>query len=300
MTALEPIPVKLQLHGVDHTARPTWKLRETIEFYRDKLGLPLIHVISARGWGPKTHPDFLHFFFDSGKGSTIAFFYYLGSQQPQTLDGRSEMRPAPDDHVFDATHTAWEVESAGELQAWKHKLEAQGLNVSVETRHEVIESIYVRDPNGYFIEFTRKLRPLGELDASDGLLTLQAALDAEDQAHSEGRRMTEIDEVWARKAQLIDAQVGGGSAAIRLYIPQVEEFSSIVKDAANRSDCRVVPMTGYDRIDADAPIEFRRSVLALKPAIWYGLFTGGVHGTIEILDRDRVVITPPLAGPAGM
>jgi hypothetical protein len=54
-------------------------------------------------------------------------------------------------------------------------------------------------------------------------------------------------------------------------------------------------MTGYDRIDAEAPIEFRRSVLGVKPAIWYGLFTGGVHGTIEILDRDLVRIAPALA-----
>ena len=56
---------RLTLLGVDHTARPTWRLRETVEFYRDKLGLPLVHVISARGWGPTTHPDFLHFFFDN-------------------------------------------------------------------------------------------------------------------------------------------------------------------------------------------------------------------------------------------
>ena len=48
---------RLTLLGVDHTARPTWRLRETVEFYRDKLGLPLVHVISARGWGPTTHPD---------------------------------------------------------------------------------------------------------------------------------------------------------------------------------------------------------------------------------------------------
>ncbi len=58
-----------------------------------------------------------------------------------------------------------------ELQAWKQRLEAQGLRSSVETTREVIESIYVRDPNGYFIEFTRKLRPLDALDARDGALT---------------------------------------------------------------------------------------------------------------------------------
>ena len=75
---MPPLP-PLTLRGVDHTARPTWKLRETIEFYRDKLGLPLVHVISARGWGPATHPDFLHLFFDSGNGSSIAFFYSFGT-----------------------------------------------------------------------------------------------------------------------------------------------------------------------------------------------------------------------------
>lgn len=282
----------LTLHGVDHTARPTWKLRETIEFYRDKLGLPLVHVISARGWGPATHPDFLHFFFDSGNGSTIAFFYYLGTDQPATLNGRDKAPPLPDDHVFDATHTAWLVDSAEELHAWKHRLEAQGLNVSVETRHEVIESIYVRDPNGYFIEFTRKLRPLVELDATDAALTLQAAIDAEASAAREGRRVRSVDEVWARKAELVGEAGTASAAAVQIFVPQVDEFSSIVKDAAARSDCRVRHGQGYDCIEADGPVEFRRKTLGVKPAIWYGLFTGGVKGRIEVLDRDRVLIVP--------
>lgn len=282
----------LTLHGVDHTARPTWKLRETVEFYRDKLGLPLVHVISARGWGPATHPDFLHFFFDSGNGSTIAFFYYLGAEPPAVLEGRAAMKPLPEDHVFDATHTAWLVDSEAELQAWKQRLEAQGLNVSVETRHEVIESIYVRDPNGYFIEFTRKLRPLDEIDATDAALTLQAAIEAEDAAASAGRRVAAVDEIWSRKAALLDASQGAGAAPVRIYVPQVDEFAAIVADAAARSDCRVVPLQGYHRIEASGPVEFRRKTLGLKPAVWYGLFTGGVHGRIEVLDRDRVRIAP--------
>ena len=282
----------LTLKGVDHTARPTWKLRETIEFYRDKLGLPLVHVISARGWGPATHPDFLHFFFDSGNGSTIAFFYYLGTDQPAALEGRAAMKPLPEDHVFDATHTAWLVDSAEELQAWKQRLEAQGLNVSVETRHEVIESIYVRDPNGYFIEFTRKLRPLETIDASDAALTLQAALEAEDAAARTGKRVTAVDEIWSRKAALLDQQAGRSGAGVRIYVPKVDEFGSIVEDAASRNDCRVVSQDGYDCIESDSPIEFKRKTLGLKPAVWYGLFTGGVHGLVEVLDRDRAVIAP--------
>ena len=281
----------LTLRGVDHTARPTWKLRETIEFYRDKLGLPLVHVISARGWGPATHPDFLHFFFDSGNGSTIAFFYYLGTDEPAAMAGRDQAPPLPDDHVTDATHTAWLVDSAEQLHAWKQRLEAQGLNVSVETRHEVIESIYVRDPNGYFIEFTRKLRPLGEVDVADAALTLQAAVEAESAAARRGQRVTAIDAVWAHKAALLDAR-RPGDAGVRIYVPKVDEFAAIVRDAAGRDDCRVAAIDGYDLIEADRPIEFQRKALGLKPAVWYGLFTGGLRGRIEEFGRDRVRIAP--------
>ncbi|VCU69474.1 Glyoxalase/Bleomycin resistance protein/Dioxygenase superfamily protein [Pigmentiphaga humi] len=293
MTASVTAP-PLALHGVDHTARPTWKLRETIAFYRDILGLPLVHVISARGWGPATHPDFLHFFFDSGNGSTIAFFYYLGSRPPEGMRDRPEMPPLPDDHVFDATHTAWLVDSQDELKAWKKKLEAAGLTVSVETTHEVIESIYVRDPNGYFIEFTRKLRPLDDVDALDAKLTLQAAVEAEQAAEREGRRVGDIGEIWRRKAELVAARSGQNDAdgKVRIFIPKVREFSSIVNDARARPDCRVLDQGEYDCIESDGPIEFGRKALGLKPAIWYGLFTGGVQGRIDVLDRDRVRIVP--------
>jgi catechol 2,3-dioxygenase-like lactoylglutathione lyase family enzyme len=284
----------LTLKGVDHTARPTWKLRETIEFYRDTLGLPLVHVISARGWGPATHPDFLHFFFDSGNGSTIAFFYYLGSEQPAALEGRAAMKPLPEDHVFDATHTAWLVDGEDALHAWKQKLEAAGLNVSVETRHEVIESVYVRDPNGYFIEFTRKLRPLGQVDAQDAALTLQAAVDAEAAAQAAGQRVTRIDDIWSRKAALLAgrASTPAASEAVRIFVPRVEEFVTLVEAARKRPACRVSSIDGFDLIEAVAPVEFSRRELGLKPAVWYGLFTGGVRGTIEVFDRERVRIAP--------
>jgi catechol 2,3-dioxygenase-like lactoylglutathione lyase family enzyme len=292
MSARSSVPSRLVLRGVDHSARPTWKLRETVEFYRDTLGLPLVHVISARGWGPSTHPDFLHFFFDSGNGSTIAFFYYLGSDEPASLQGRAGQAPWPEDHVFDATHTAWLVQDAEELRAWKERLEARGLNVSVETTHEVIESIYVRDPNGYFIEFTRKLRPLTEIDACDAALTLQAAVEAEEQAARAGRRVTRIDEVWARKAALLDRERDAG---VRILVPQVEEFASLVQAARTRSACRVSTVPGYHVIEAEEPVEFGRRELGLKPAVWWGLFTGGLRGRIETFDRDRVRIVPQAA-----
>lgn len=286
-----PASARLALRGVDHTARPTWKLRETIAFYRDILGLPLVHVISARGWGPATHPDFLHFFFDSGQGSTIAFFYYLGEDEPASMTGRPGRAPAPEDHVFDATHTAWQVASVEELRAWKARLEAHGLNVSVEVAHEVIESIYVRDPNGYFIEFTRKLRSLNAVDADDAALTIRAALEAEAAAQAAGQRLTRIDTVWAHKAALIQAQTPAARAPVEIYVPAVPEFASLV-DCARAYGCRVTPGATHTVIAADGPVEFTRRQLGLKPAVWWGLFTGGIHGRIESYDRDRVRIVP--------
>jgi catechol 2,3-dioxygenase-like lactoylglutathione lyase family enzyme len=288
--------VRLRLGGVDHTARPTWKLKETVEFYRDSLGLPLIHTVSARGWGTGAHPDFLHFFFDSGHGSTIAFFYYLNSDAPETLRGRSKMRPAPDDHVFDATHTAWLVDTAEELHTWRQRLLDKGVEVSAETRHEVIESIYFRDPNGYFLEITRKLRPLNSVDALDASLTLDAAIQLEDEARSTGSRVTKIDSIWTRKAQLLTVHAGDtrlNNAILRLFVPDLPEFAAIVTVANQQPSCKVTaPIAGYHVIEANEPLEFTRKELGLKPAVWYGLFTGGLQGRIESFDRDRVRLLP--------
>lgn len=285
----------LTLRGVDHTARPTWRLRETVEFYGDMLGLPLVHVISARGWGPATHPDFLHFFFDSGNGSTIAFFYYLGSEEPSDMRERAAARPLPDDHVADATHTAWLVAGPDALRAWKERLEAQGLDVSVETRHEVIESVYVRDPNGYFVEFTHKLRPLTALDATDARLTLQAAMALEDAARAGGNPLETVEGIWNRKAAILAEHGITSSAPVRIAVPRVAEFAPLVRAAKEHPDCRVTEDKEYDLIEADRPVEFERKALGFKPALWYGMLTGGVHGRIERFDRDVLRIAPAQA-----
>lgn len=190
--------ISLALHGVDHTARPTWKLNETVEFYRDVLGLPLVHAITARGWGPPGHHDFLHFFFDAGKGATIAFFYYIGSERPEKY--------TPEEHHFYfATHTAWAVEGENELIKWKETLEKRGIKISPYTRHEILESIYFTDPNGYPVEITRRLRDTELIDEVDARLTMQAAMEVESEARAASRLIDNIDAVWRRKAKLVNA-----------------------------------------------------------------------------------------------
>jgi catechol 2,3-dioxygenase-like lactoylglutathione lyase family enzyme len=188
------------LQGVHHTARPTWKLAETVHFYRDVMGLKICHAITAKGWGPEDHPDFLHFFFDSGNGSTIAFFYYLGSQRPAD--------PVPWDHwLYRSVHTAWRVLERSTLMAWKERLESFGYEVMV-VRHEILESIYVTDPNDYMIEISWQMRSLGRNDAVDARLTLEAAIDIEKQT---SRPVQVIDEIWRAKARLVEQHAASGA-----------------------------------------------------------------------------------------
>ena len=184
----------LPLAGVHHTARPTWKLAETVHFYRDLLGLPLIHAISAKGWGPQDHADFLHFFFDSGNGSTIAFFYYIGTEPPEFA------LPRPD-YRYKATHTAWRVESREQLLDGRAKVEAAGIQLNYQIRHEVIESIYFNDPNGYSIEITWQVRPFTATDHADAARTIEAGMALERAEQAGGADFRSIEQVWRRKGE---------------------------------------------------------------------------------------------------
>jgi catechol 2,3-dioxygenase-like lactoylglutathione lyase family enzyme len=265
------------LNGVHHTARPTWKLRETVEFYRDKLGLPLVHAISARGWGPDNHPDFLHFFFDSGNGSTIAFFYYIGAEQP-------EYTKPVDDYRSRATHTAWHVDSLDELQAWRQRLEVHGVPLKYQLRHELIESIYFSDPNGYPIEITVAVRPMNELDAADAGRTLEAAMALEDGERRGGTKFGSVDQVWRRKA---DEETHDAV----LYVLDVPEFAALIEACkAERRYELSGPTDGYWRLRSPDRLVFERKALGFVPALWNAALTGGFAGDVAVFDRNRLEI----------
>ena len=190
---VEPIAASV-LKGVHHTARPTWKLKETVHFYRDVLGLKLCHAICARGWGPEEHPDFLHFFFDSGQGSTIAFFYYLKTDKPHDNVPQGTF-------VYNSVHTAWRVDTREELLAWKEGLEGKGYEI-MHVPHEILESIYVTDPNGYVVEIAWQVREMNSYDEVDARLTLEAAIAI---GEDSGDRLQAVDQVWRRKARMVEA-----------------------------------------------------------------------------------------------
>ena len=182
------------LSGVHHTAFATWKPKETVEFYRDILDLKPIHAITAKGWGRDTHPDFVHFFFDAGAGSAIAFFYYIGTEPTVEPAG-------PRGYLGMARHTAWTVETEAELDAWAARLKSKGVNVSEAIQHEVIRSLYFRDPNGYPLEISLTTRIPDDRDAADAALTIQAMIETF--ADDEGSETKTIEDMWRRKGELV-------------------------------------------------------------------------------------------------
>lgn len=94
------------------------------------------------------------------------------------------------------------------------------------------------------------------------------------------------------KTQLVGQHEQAESAAVRVFVPRVDEFSSLIRSAEQHPDCKVLAGKDYDIIQASGPIEFERKALGLKPALWYGMFTGGLHGRIERFDRDIVRLVP--------
>lgn len=187
--------------GVDHAAFPTFDPVATVQFYRDTLGFPVVHSICAAGWGPEDHPDFIHFFFDIGNDDRIAFFYYFDLPAPDTSRGKGDVyaRFGADTPEFfvRSRHIALHVESEEHLLEYRRRLDASAWPVEMQIQHETIESIYTHDPNGYFFEITRALRPVTPQEDLDANLTIDALVDVLQQPGGS------MDALLVRKAELI-------------------------------------------------------------------------------------------------
>lgn len=179
--------LRLSVDGVDHLAFVTWKPRETYEFYTRILAMPLVHAITATGWITADYPDFVHFFFDMGRGNRIAFFYYFGLAEEDP----------PTDLMHRSRHLAFHVDTSDELLAWRAHLKAQGVRVTTPLPHELIESIYFDDPNGIQLEITRPLREMSGIDSRDAELTMRSLIDVSESPEPSAQAL------WQRKAELV-------------------------------------------------------------------------------------------------
>ncbi|MCX2779125.1 VOC family protein [Microbulbifer thermotolerans] len=155
---------------IHHVAYRCRDAKETVEFYRDLLGMEFMLAIAEDKVPSTGEPDpYMHVFLDAGMGNVLAFFELPNSPEM----GRDENTPKWVQHI------ALEVESMDELLAAKEKLENAGIDVVGPTNHTIFQSIYFFDPNGHRIEL--------------------AANTAEPGMHEELKRVAEdMLEEWSR------------------------------------------------------------------------------------------------------
>lgn len=124
--------------GVHHVAFIAKDVEQTILFYQETLGFPLVELVENRDYRGSSH-----FFFDIGHQNLLGFFDFPGHDHPafqETIGGLQ--------------HLALSV-SAEQFDAARARLDAAGIEYLGPDRG-VDDSLYIRDPNGMGIEFYRE------------------------------------------------------------------------------------------------------------------------------------------------
>ena len=133
----------MNIQRIHHVAYRCRDAKQTVEWYRQHLGMDFVLAI-AEDQVPSTHaPDpYMHIFMDAGGGNVLAFFELPNA----AAMGRDEATP---DWV---QHLALKVATVAELEETKVRLQAAGIEVVGITDHTIFKSIYFFDPNGHRVE----------------------------------------------------------------------------------------------------------------------------------------------------
>ncbi|HCA87975.1 MAG TPA: VOC family protein [Streptomyces sp.] len=124
--------------GVHHVAFICRDVEETVRFYQEFLGFPLVEIVENRDYRGSTH-----FFFDIGHGNLLGFFDFPGHEHPpitETIGGVQHLALSVGDEQYAAARAA--LDAAG--------TEYVGPDRGVE------DSLYFRDPNGVPVELYRE------------------------------------------------------------------------------------------------------------------------------------------------
>ena len=141
---------KVRTQGLHHAAYLTKDMDATVKFYHDLLDMPLVVTLALPAPDPfagqiPVRGDVAgtrHYFFDCGNGACLAFFSWN-----ETFGDTS-----PDVGVMH--HISLQISSEEELYALKAKLEKNGIKVTNVIDHFFCKSIYFRDPNGIYLEYS--------------------------------------------------------------------------------------------------------------------------------------------------
>ncbi len=187
----------IQLAGTDHISVIGSNEADTIEFYRDLLGMPL--VLRQPNLDD---PDQTHLFFDTGDGRILTFF---------VADGR-ESNPQPHRHrVGSVHHLSFSVEPERFVET-REALEATGHGYN-EFDRGIFHSLYTRDHNGLTLELATDKFSVpddrrGEVLATAQRLRVDDGAEYAEERHLEAA-LEELD-IESEKYELPDADSGVG------------------------------------------------------------------------------------------
>ncbi len=157
----------MKTNGINHLALVCRDMAETVKFYTQALGMPLVKTVGLPDGGQ-------HFFFDCGGGSLLAFFWWPDA--PPAAPGIASVKAFPMEPktaVGSMNHVAFDLDES-ELEGSITRLQAAGVQVSVpvvvnhddspmgvaQAMHDGVwvRSVYFRDPNGIMLEYAAVLR----------------------------------------------------------------------------------------------------------------------------------------------
>jgi catechol 2,3-dioxygenase-like lactoylglutathione lyase family enzyme len=132
---------RMQLRGLHHVTAISSDLDRTIAFYRDLLGLAVVHD------GPSDDdPQARHVWFsalDSGAGALLSFMHY--PELPAAVVG-----------IGSTHHFALVVDTPEEQEAWRDYLREHGVDCTEIFDRGPFKSIYIRDPDGHIVEIATR------------------------------------------------------------------------------------------------------------------------------------------------
>lgn len=123
------------VRGVHHIALICRDVEETIRFYQEILGFPLVELVENRDYRGSSH-----FFFDIGNRNLLGFFDFPGHDHPDFSETIGAVQ-----------HLALSTSPQEFVKARKRLDEADISYIGPD--RGIDNSLYIRDPNGVGIEF---------------------------------------------------------------------------------------------------------------------------------------------------
>jgi catechol 2,3-dioxygenase-like lactoylglutathione lyase family enzyme len=139
-----------------HTAYVVKNLEATRHFYEDVLGFPLVATWCEQEELFGKERTYCHCFFGLADGSALAFFQFANADDQQEFG--PELAASPFRHV------ALNVDEATQAELEKRIKEA-GLEATYVLEHGYCRSVYVVDPDGMIVEFTRDAAHADQINA---------------------------------------------------------------------------------------------------------------------------------------